>query len=250
MPFGGIIRFSEVLKASSDYSHISNGCLVDTSILFAGSFDLDQFNTEAVEIFDFLGEINVPLFANVNIRAEFIDLHRRVMIPEGLASLFAIEGKTLPTELYTQLQSVYSKLNKAKTDGRSYKFNEDNVSEWRRRLRGYEGKDRDGWRMFCQSFLQGKIENIWDEVCELLKINFISLRGGENAEWLENNLSWEDMASIVGEYGIGSFDAMIINLFLNSHFSALITSDKEIAYVLAQIQPENKFVVVPDKLII
>ena len=75
-----IIRFSEILKLSSQFPETKKGCLVDTSILFAASYDLDVFNTKAIELFDYLGELEFSLFSNVNIRAEFIDLHRRVMV--------------------------------------------------------------------------------------------------------------------------------------------------------------------------
>lgn len=247
MSFGGVINFSDILKASHEHHQIKNGCIVDTSILFAGSYDLDIFNTMTVELFDFLAELEIPLYTNINIRAEFIDLHRRVLIPEGLASLFSFAGKTLDPFLYSKLQVVATKLNESKNSGQPYKFNEENIKEWRRRFRVYNGRT-DAWKKFCADYLQGKIENIWDETCDLLNINFLSIRESDKPKWLNTDLSWEDMASIVGQYGIGSFDAMIINLFLNSHFSAIITADKEIAYVIDSIKPSGKFVIVPDKL--
>jgi len=74
------------------------------------------------------------------------------------------------------------------------------------------------------------------------------VRESDRSTWLEGELTWEGMASIVGRFGIGSFDAMIINLFLNSHFSAIITADKEIAYVIKALKPPGKFVIVPSKL--
>ena len=106
----------------------------------------------------------------------------------------------------------------------------------------------DGWQKFCADFLEGKIEKIWDETCDALGINFISLRDEDSSEWLTGSLTWEGMTLIVGRFGIGSFDAMIINLFLNSKFAALITADREIAYVLNGLKPDGKFVVVPDRL--
>lgn len=248
MSAGKIIKFSDILKISSENKDFARGCLVDTSVLFAATFDLDEFNTQAVELFDYLAEIKIPLHANVNIRAEFIDLHRRVMIPEGLASLFTVEGKKLPPALYTQLQSIVTKMNDSKKSGRSYKFSEENIKEWRSRLRQFNNQNEDSWTLFCESFLQGKIEQIWDETCDLLNINFLSLREGESKDWLENDLNWNSMTSLVGKFGLGSFDAMIVNLFLNSHFPAIITADKEIALIINQLKPIDKFVIIPESL--
>ena len=56
------------------------------------------------------------------------------------------------------------------------------------------------------------------------------------------------MATIVGNYGIGSSDAMIINLYINSHFEAIITADREIAKTVANISAAKKLVFVPDNL--
>jgi len=49
-----ILRFSEILKAKAEHPGIQTGCLVDTSILFAATYDLDEFNTSAVEVFEYL----------------------------------------------------------------------------------------------------------------------------------------------------------------------------------------------------
>jgi len=45
---------------------------VDTSILFAVSYPNDANNTAASELFDYLAELKIPAFTNVNIRAEFM----------------------------------------------------------------------------------------------------------------------------------------------------------------------------------
>lgn len=81
-----------------------------------------------------------------------------------------------------------------------------------------------------------------------LGVNFFSLRNTDQSDWLEGELKWEDMASILGRFGVGSFDAMIINLFLNSKFSVMITADRNVAYVIDTLKPEQKFVCLPDKL--
>ncbi len=44
MAYGGVIRFSEVLKTVSAQPTLKNGCLVDTSILFAASYPPDDLS--------------------------------------------------------------------------------------------------------------------------------------------------------------------------------------------------------------
>jgi hypothetical protein len=250
MSNGGTVRFSEVLKAASERPTLKRGCLVDTSVLFAASYPPDEFNSESEELFDFFAELEIPLYTNVNIRAEFIDQHRRVMVPEGLSDMYTSEGKAVHSVVYAKLQSVYTSLTNSRKTGRPYKFNEEQIKSWRRTLRLYHLKNQDGWMKFCNDFLQGKIEEVWDDTCGNLGINFLSLREEDKPLWLVGELTWPDMASIVGRFGIGSFDAMIVNLFLNSSFEGMVTADREIAYVLECLKPDGKYVIVPDKLIL
>jgi hypothetical protein len=248
--YGGAIAFSDLLKTASYQPNIQSGCFVDTSILFAASYPPDEFNTEAEEIFEFMAEIDIPVFTNVNVRSEFIDQHRRVMIPEGLGDLYSKYGKKLDSILYSKLQSVNTSLTNARNTGKSVKFNEEQIKTWRRTLLARQIKDKDGWLQFCSDFLQNRIEAIWDQTCEELGVNFLTLRNtDQKSDWITGDINWKGMASIVGRFGIGSFDAMIINLFLNSKFPIIITADREFAYVINAIKPDQKFVCIPDKLI-
>ena len=124
MAYGGTIRFSDLLKTASTHPNVKNGCFVDTSILFAESYPPDEFNTEAEEVFEFLAELEIPIFTNVNVRAEFIDLHRRVMIPDALGDLYTNHGKSLDKQLYSKLQSINTSLTTARNTGKPFKFDE------------------------------------------------------------------------------------------------------------------------------
>jgi hypothetical protein len=248
MSLSNVARFSDILKVSSSHPEIKRGCLVDSSILFAASYTPDRFNKESEELFEFLAELQIPLVTNINIRSEFMNQQRRVMIPEGLSDLYTGHGKSLESALYSKLQSVYTMISGARKTGRSYKFDENQIKSWRKFLGNHQIKYKDGWLQFCADFLQGKIEKVWDAACDEFGINFLSLRESDRPEWLIGDLSWDEMAAIIGKFGIASSDAMIINLFLNSHFMALITADEEIASVLGQIRPDGKFIVVPDSL--
>src|SRR5690606_31026267 len=67
---------------------LQRGCVVDTNVLFAAVIPPDRLNTWAEATFIQLNALSLPAFTNINIRSEFLDLQRRVLIPEGLVSLY------------------------------------------------------------------------------------------------------------------------------------------------------------------
>ncbi len=61
---------------------IKNGILIDTNILAAATYDMDKYYEVAKAFIDQIIENNIPLYCNVNIRAEFLDIHRRIIASE------------------------------------------------------------------------------------------------------------------------------------------------------------------------
>ena len=170
------------------------------------------------------------------------------MIPDGLGDLYTAYGKSLDGPLYAKLQSINTSLTTARNTGKPFKFDERQIKEWRHVLHSRQFKGKNGWLQFCADFLQNRIEAIWDKTCDELGVNFFSLRNTDQSDWLTGELKWEDMASIVGRFGVGSFDAMIINLFINSKFSMMVTADRDLVSVIEALKPEGKFVCIPDRL--
>lgn len=246
----GVFGFSDILRMKSVHPDFEKGCIVDTSILFAMSFPNDAHNTVAIQLFEYLRELGIPPATNVNIRAEFIQNQFQVLVPEGLCDLYSEYGKRLSQPVYKKLQSHYTMVNEAKDSGRSYKFTNTKVSEWRTFLRENSITGRDAWFEFCQDFISHRIETAWEDTCAEIGLNFLSLRGSDAKDWTTGPIEWKDASLLVGNYGIGSFDAMILNLFLNSHFPILITADKEIVRAFQNLNPPRKFIFTPDRLII
>lgn len=139
-------------------------------------------------------------------------------------------------------------MSDSRKNNTSYKFSNSKIAYWRDFLRENSTNGRDAWFNFCRDFVSHRIENVWDETCNEVGLNFLSLRGSDTKNWLTGPVDWKDADALVGNYAVGSFDAMIVNLFLNSHFPALITADKEIARAVHDLAPSGKFVFVPDKL--
>lgn len=244
----GIYKFSDILTLKSKNTNFRKGCIVDTSILFAVSYPNDSHNTEASELFDYLSELEIPAYTNINIRAEFIQNQFQVMVPEGLADLYSRHGKSLREVIYKKLQSNYTTITEARNKDISYKFTVSKISEWREFLRMHSYSDYDAWFKFCHDYINSRIESTWEKTCDEVGVNFLSLRGVNTKEWITGPLDWKDVSSLVGNYGIGSFDAMILNLFVNSHFPILITADKEVAKTIQTLNLPGKFVFIPDKL--
>lgn len=67
-------------------------CFVDTSILFSATYGSDVFNSESEAAFDILASAGYSLFTNINVRSEFLENHRRVLIPEILIDLLTQKG--------------------------------------------------------------------------------------------------------------------------------------------------------------
>ena len=76
-------------KSIQKYPQLKRGCIVDTNVLFAGSYDYDSYNEWAEEVFYVLERNNIPVYTNMNVRSEFINLQRRVLLAEGLVSFYA-----------------------------------------------------------------------------------------------------------------------------------------------------------------
>ncbi len=242
----GLSKLSSILK--SDMSARS-GCLVDNSILFALSYPLDTFNNEAEQAFNILAKEFVPVFTNINIRTEFIELHRRVAIPEALIDLLEDAEKSLDSELVQQLKSLRTSYRKFQKEEKSYKLDDRTIKKYRHLLQKYESNGKDGWEQFCEDYLTGTIQSIWDATVDQWNLNFISLRATEKHPLIQEEVSWEKMVKLVERFGLGSMDAMILNLFQCSTLGILLTADSDLAYSAEKLKLKNKLVFVPDSLL-
>ena len=145
MSKSGVFRFSEILKIKSSFPGLQKGCIVDTSILFALSYPNDHFNNASSELFDYLAELKIAAYTNVNIRAEFINNQFLVMVPEGLSDFYTSHSKIVSRKLYGKLQSNYTTLSESRKTGKSYKFSNSKIEEWRKLFREENSNQQNGW---------------------------------------------------------------------------------------------------------
>ncbi len=86
--------------------------------------------------------------------------------------------------------------------------------------------------------------NEWTMMDEEIGLNFIEAVDGGTSEEITSPLQWSDMVDLMGEHGMWGPDAMILNLFNNSKFSLLVTSDSDF-----ESCPDGSILSLPDKAV-
>jgi hypothetical protein len=80
-------------------------------------------------------------------------------------------------------------------------------------------------------------------------MNFISIRSEDKHEFLNSIPEWDEATAIISRYcQIGFNDAMILNMFLCSKVSSLVTADLQMAEVAEKESKGAKIIFVPDSI--
>ncbi len=66
-----ILGYSDFLKTLTKLPTLKRGVVVDTNVLISATYDSDTFYDETKDFLSFIAEHAIPLFCNVNVRAEF-----------------------------------------------------------------------------------------------------------------------------------------------------------------------------------
>ena len=101
-----ILKLDEISKTLSTVKSLGLGCIVDTNVVFAATFPQDSHNEWSEKVFQELQALDIPVFTNINIRSEFIDLNRRVLISEGLLEFYNDLRGNLNFEIEHKLKSL------------------------------------------------------------------------------------------------------------------------------------------------
>lgn len=225
------------------------GVFADTTILFSATYTPDRFNEESEVAFTELTRANVPVFVSVNVRAEFLENHRRVGIADCLVDFLDDAQAYLDGPLLLKLQS-HKKSHKQKSDeGKNTRLDVNQIKVFRSLLSGYSLGKRNGWQLLCQEYLKPQISAEWSNVERELSLSFISTRSEDRSPLLAELPQWERVVELIGDYGVGSADAMILNIFLCSKIPALLTADMEMAEAAVTEAKGQKQIFVPDTLI-
>jgi predicted nucleic acid-binding protein len=236
----------EHLEAEVDTNpDIKRGVFLDTNILFAASFPLDTHNTWAEQVIGILHDYEVPLFTNINVRTEFLELNRRVLIPEGLIDMSDDLGASLMSDAEQKIKSLKTRKARAASEGRTFKLTEAEIKQFRDLLERYKDPSgANGWELFCADYFKPYIKNVWEDAVEALNVQIVGTREIDAGEHFPNKPTWEGVTRVMGISGIGSADAMIVNLFLESDFPLIVTTDSDVAKAVVSLV-KNKLVIAP-----
>lgn len=240
-----LLQLEELSRAVEKNPSLKTGCIVDTNLLFAATFPLDTFNEWAESVFQRLHELKIPVFTNMNVRSEFIELNRRVLIPEGLVEMYSDLAGTLQPELEQQLKSLKTMKDKAAKKNQTFKLNDGQIKSYKKLLSRFSfANGENAWDTFCEEYFFQYIMVVWDATVAALELKFLGTREIEFGEHFASRPRWKDMVEIVGRTGIGSADAMNVNLFEHSKLTIMVTTDKDVRDAVIS-RTASRFVIAP-----
>ena len=201
-------------------------CFADTGFLYAASYDDDRLHSKALSIADVLSEFQMPIFANVVSRMEFIDLIFRKQVTSGAIQTFQdMKSNTIYKNLYNFLKNIRDLDTSSRKDGQSYKLDESRLKKLKKEMTQVAGPD--GWKSFCHHFVGEFFINEWRILEEEIDLNYIEVLEGETNLYIDEPVYWQDMVETMGKQGLRGPDAMIVNLFSKSNISLLVTNDSD-----------------------
>jgi hypothetical protein len=228
-----IINLESFKSLASRDPSLKFGCVVDTNILFGGAYPVDRLNTWAEKFFEICHSNSIPIYTNINIRAEFMDLFRRALIVESLLMLRSKYRGDLSDDLEKRLKALDTRVRDNINKNRPTQLSEHDIKNYRKTLLTlfpeHSSSGRDLWQILCYDFLEPQLRPVWSDTTKTLGINFAGSRSVESTELFAKTPNWDGATEIMGQSGMGSADAMIVNFFACSKFSLLATADVQAA---------------------
>jgi hypothetical protein len=124
------------------------GCLADTGFLYAASYMDDRVYNLAVEVFEVLAEFDIPIYANVISRMEFIDLIFRKQVTLGAVQMFhGITPANVNSRLFNLLKNIRDQDVAHKRKNQSYKISDRRLKDLKDELETAAGSE--AWTKFC-----------------------------------------------------------------------------------------------------
>lgn len=244
--------YGELDALIAAHPNVKNGLLIDTNILVAATYELDKFHEPAMDLIDALIGRSIPLFCNVNIRAEFLDIHRRIIFSEGIIGFERVcEKALLPPDLAGDLSTYrrrYEQHEKNKPEHPPLRLNDFEIKNFRGKMLQVRGANTDLWSELIVHQVSTKISDIWKKTEDRLGLNFLSLRKEDQERHLNRKPDWDDVEKLMSNPGLSSSDAMIVNMFFASKFEVIASSDADIAIALQRSGLRDKHCLIPDDL--
>lgn len=243
--------YSDFLTLLEKQPGIKNGIVLDTNVLIAATYDFDEFHEQTNDLLDLIVDNEIPLYCNVNVRAEFLEIQRRIIFTEALLSLEAATKRSnLPADLAKKLASIRANQSKREADGRQpLRLGEKDLKEIKLAMIQEETSKGNLWLSFTKEYVGAGLVNAWSEVEKNLGLNFLSTRSDDSQTELVDQPRWEDAVDLMTSEGLSSSDAMIVNMFKVSKFEAILSGDSDIGLAVALMKSKNKICFLPDRVL-
>lgn len=213
---------------------------------------MDKFNEDALAFLDLLIDKEIPLFCNVNIRSEFLELHRRILFSEAILDFETDCKKHLlpPTlaNMLTNYRKRHERKAAAKPDEPPAKLSEFDIKEFKMEMIQISSTTKDLWTELCENRIGNKLGEIWNDTVNSLNLNFLSLHEEDQYLYLNEKPDWDRVTHLMSTYGLARSDAMILNMFFVSKFDAITSSDFDIGHAVIIENKNQKICILPDNL--
>lgn len=244
---GRVVPFSEIdIILTKIQSPV--GCIVDTQLLIASLYEPHPFNEDAEFIYEKLAEYGVPIFSNVTVRHEFIDVTRRTTMTEKALSMITPQSKwRITNEAKFEIGRIKSRLDGRAASNEVPLLTDREIKILKKMFSPITQSGKDGWLELCTEFFGGKLQSAWDQLADDLVINYIDMQDVETQKLFHDKVSWDKMCKISEISCLGSSDSMILNALNCSTLDFLVSADFDLAYAV-MVGSTEKTVLVPDPL--
>ena len=242
-----ILPFSEISKHLKIKAE-SKKVLIDTCALIAFSHGVNEFSDETEELFEVLRKENFQAYTNVNIRSEFLDYQRRIIVTEALTNIAGqVEGLSSFSEVYKKLKAHTALVHKKAKAGKPLVLNDSDIKRFKKLL-SFEHRDiKNIWLKFCKDNLENMLQRTFEITEKVMKLKYLSVRKGEKSPEVTGVVQWERMYQISETSALGIDDSMIINMFESTNIPFLVTTDFDVIYSGA-ISDNHKIIFCPDRI--
>lgn len=242
--------YSDFMGLLERYPGIRSGIVIDTNVLISATYDFDVYYEKTNELFDLIFEFGIPLYCNVNVRAEFLEAHRRIAFTEALLSFEEVVKKAdLSLDLRKKLSSIRSNQKKREDTGRKpLRLGDADIKEFKAMMIRVESQKGNLWYVFCKEYVADQLSTIWQNAVDNFGLNFLSLRSEDLESFIDVPPSWEKTVEFMSSEGLSSSDAMIINMFQATNFELILSSDVDIGFSVKRMNRLGKICILPDQV--
>ncbi len=232
--------------------------MIDTNLLIAATYEFDENYEKTKEFLELIFENQLPLYCNVNVKAEFLEIHRRIIFTEAIIDFAqAVEITKLPNTLASKTTTLKNRVIKIERKNKDEKLDppkvirlsEAEIKDFKLEMMRISNTSNENlWYELCESRVGDKISTLWEETKEEFGLNFIGTRKEDQDNHLKFEPDWNKATDLMEKQGLSSADAMIVNMFLSSKFDVLITSDNEVALAVLKNVQAPQGCIVPERV--